>query len=596
MLGGGLLYSACLAAPSTSSSTNIGAASLPMPPPDNAQHADQPPGLNCRDMSYNRSARDLADIKKTQIDSHPLHPYVGKTIGEISLRRFNVADETNEKEQGKLFRLVNKLHITTLPAVIKTQLLFESGERLSLALIEETERILRGRPYIVDAYIHGTRVCDDKIDIQVVTRDSWTTRPEVSFSRVGGESSSVFGFAEANILGTGNNLSITYENGRDSNSVSYGFSSPSFMNRDLELQLGFANTSDGIDRLIGIKRPFRSLNTPWSLGVFHRDITEVEKIRERDALVDEYKHREIRSDVFWGTALSTNRRFTSRLLAGVSKEESTFTPTSRSIAALPQDREVQYPWLGFQYIENRFGVYKNINQIQRPEDIPLGLRWKATLGYGTSLFDNNRDVLRYSLNASKLMGIGKHHLLTLKVRANGTRYVSDNAANDSRANTAENRVEGPLENSAIYGAELSYNHFRGDNLRWFGRLRYDQGHELLPHQQLTIGGEFGLRGYPTDYLRGDQRFLMTVERRYFSDLHLLNFMRVGALIFLDAGTIWFDDDSEKFPLRSNLGVGLRLNSSKTNIGNVVHIDFSVPTRREEGVDRFQWTLRAEQNF
>ena len=66
VLGCGLLGGACFADTSRHGPVDIDAGTQATPPPKNAPHADQAAGLNCREISYSRSARDLADIKKTQ--------------------------------------------------------------------------------------------------------------------------------------------------------------------------------------------------------------------------------------------------------------------------------------------------------------------------------------------------------------------------------------------------------------------------------------------------------------------------------------------------------------------------------------------------
>ena len=42
-------------------------------------------------------------------------------------------------------------------------------------------------------------------------------------------------------------------------------------------------------------------------------------------------------------------------------------------------------------------------------------------------------------------------------------------------------------------------------------------HALDPDQQLLIGGDTGLRGYPLGYESGTSRGLLTVEQRFYTD-------------------------------------------------------------------------------
>lgn len=127
-------------------------------------------------------------------------------------------------------------------------------------------------------------------------------------------------------------------------------------------------------------------------------------------------------------------------------------------------------------------------------------------------------------------------------------------------------------------------------------LRYDLGQDLAQYEELTLGDITGLRGYPTDFQRGDESYVFTLEHRYFSDLHIFNLMRLGAVAFIDVGKAWGIEEYGYSPLLSNFGVGLRLSSSKVRIGNVVHIDIATPMTARDGVDKYQLTIGAKQRF
>ena len=105
-----------------------------------------------------------------------------------------------------------------------------------------------------------------------------------------------------------------------------------------------------------------------------------------------------------------------------------------------------------------------------------------------------------------------------------------------------------------------------------------------------------MRGYPTDYLRGRKRYVVSVERRYFSDVHLFNIFRVGGVLFVDAGKAWGLPTEANSPLLSNVGVGLRLSSTKIRIGNIVHIDVAMPINAKEDISKYQLILGAYQKF
>ncbi len=68
------------------------------------------------------------------------------------------------------------------------------------ALLEESERILRGTRYLQDASIRPVAWHDGVVDVEVDTHDVWTLNPDVSFGRKGGKNSTGFGIEELNLL------------------------------------------------------------------------------------------------------------------------------------------------------------------------------------------------------------------------------------------------------------------------------------------------------------------------------------------------------------------------------------------------------------
>src|SRR6516165_8589135 len=67
----------------------------------------------------------------------------GAVIGQVLLDNQNIFNPDEPKDDNKLFRAANDLHIKTRPEVIRKQLLFKPGERYNRRLIDESERILR---------------------------------------------------------------------------------------------------------------------------------------------------------------------------------------------------------------------------------------------------------------------------------------------------------------------------------------------------------------------------------------------------------------------------------------------------------------------
>ncbi|WP_051235162.1 BamA/TamA family outer membrane protein [Marinimicrobium agarilyticum] len=531
-------------------------------------------------VQYRYQYRDLAEQRRSELVFEALDEHQGKTIRKIQFESRAIFDESNPAEDNWLYRGFNRLHINTRESVLATQLLFNEGEPLRERLVEESERILRGRNYLTSAYIVPAMACPDYIDLLVVTRDAWVTEPEITFTREGGETESGFGLKDGNFLGTGDAISVSYANDVERSLVSYEYKTNHLFRTRWATRLYYAQKSDGEDTAFSLERPFYSLETPWATGIVTENISEIRVIREGGEDINEFRHRDRNREVYFGLAARADERFTRRWRMGVTRESDLFSPTDLTELGVPEDRKGNYIWLGMEGIENRFATYKNLNQIQRTEDVAMGVNYRFRVGYGGERLGNERDLIRYRGSYSNVIGVGEHHILQLHGEFDGRHYKAPN----------------PVD-SGVLGLEVNYNWFRDDQNRWYLRLRYDIGENLQQYEQLTVGGANGLRGYPIDYQRGDRRYVLNIERRYFSDLHLFNIVRMGGVAFFDVGRSWGTQiDDESNPHLANVGIGLRFSSSKTKVGNVLHVDLAAPLSDQAGLDSTQILIKAESSF
>lgn len=503
----------------------------------------------------------------------------GKKIRAIHYKQLNVFDETDPKENNRIYRFLNKLHITTREKVVKSQLLFEVGDTLNHQAVDESARILRTRSYITDAYIIPERLCGDQVDILVVTRDSWALEPQVSYSYKSDANETGFGISDGNIFGTGNSLTIGYSENEQRNAISYDFSNPHFMNKPVAVKVLYEDTSDGRNSIVDISHPFYALDTPWSAGAKLSDLSQVEPIRSRGEIVNEFRHRAVENTGYYGLATDINERFTQRWLLGFTNEIDSFVAIEKTMQGIPDRDEASYPWIEYQYLENKFAVLKNFNQIQRAEDIAVGEQLKVRIGFAGKEFDNPDDVLRYKIDYEKFVGVDDKNIFEFEAKLDGRQHLGTDGLDPNKLTTS-----------------LAYHYLQDEKNRWYARVEYGIGRDLPQYKELTVGDITGLRGYPTDYLRGDQRYVLSIERRYFTDIYLFNLIRMGGVLFVDVGKAWGLPNEPASPLLSDVGFGLRFSSTKVRIGNVVHVDVAMPTSAKAGLDKYQLTIGTQQRF
>jgi hemolysin activation/secretion protein len=149
---------------------------------------------------------------------------------------------------------------------------------------------------------------------------------------------------------------------------------------------------------------------------------------------------------------------------------------------------------------------------------------------------------------------------------------------------------------------LNLEYFHGGSVRWnswYTILSLTAAHNLTADEQLLIGGESGLRGYPSDYQQGNRRALWTLERRYFPDWHPFKLFRLGGVLFTDVGRAWFDDSRNNGPdsgVLKDVGFGLRLASSRIEVQRMLHLDFAFPLDGDDSIDQVQVLLRGRTQF
>ncbi|MDY0067888.1 MAG: phosphoethanolamine transferase domain-containing protein [Steroidobacteraceae bacterium] len=88
------------------------------------------------------------------------------------------------------------------------------------------------------------------------------------------------------------------------------------------------------------------------------------------------------------------------------------------------------------------------------------------------------------------------------------------------------------------------------------------------------------------YSRARCRALLTLEERFYSSWQPLKLFNVGAAVFVDAGRSWGQDEHAATPAGwlEDVGVGLRLGSARSGLGNVLHIDLAMPLNRTNDIE------------
>ncbi|HET8699537.1 MAG TPA: BamA/TamA family outer membrane protein [Gammaproteobacteria bacterium] len=507
----------------------------------------------------------------------------GATIRAIDIVVDNVFDPSKPDENKRLYRWANRVHMRTHTSVIDDMLLFDVGDTFDGRLLDESARALRARGFLADAALEP-RAYDpatNTVEVEVHVRDSWTLAPDLKLSRSGGENEFAIGLSDENLLGTGKSLTVKYSSDVDRDETLLGYNDGNVMGRRVRLNAVIANASDGHRRTASAERPFFSFDTRWSLGGGVSDVERVNSMYDLGEVVDEFRHEQRSLTIQGGVSRGLVNRRARRWLFGVTHEEDRFAPTpdKPQPLVLPLDRELVYPWMGVQIVEDDYREMTELNDMGRTEDVALGLNLLATLGVAKKSFGSDRDALL--LRASAQMGWepGAGRLLLF----NGGGWARDERDG--------------LHNAVAY-AGVRYYQRNLEKLLFSVTLEGLTSHELDAENQILLGGDNGLRGYPLRYQAGEGRAILNVEQRFFTDWYPWRLFRVGYAAFFDAGKVWGKDPRATNPLGTlyDVGIGLRLSSPRASGRSVVHIDLAFPLNGDPSIDNVQLVVETKGSF
>lgn len=541
----------------------------------------------CREASPQSTAESFEFIPSAQHQALIAALPVDARVNSIRIQRLAVFNPDNPDESGRWYRLANRVHNPTREGVILAQLLVAEGDPLQRAQLEESERLLRGLPFLYDATVRPWRICGDAVDLEVVTRDVWTITPRLSFSRAGGNNSINYGFSDTNFLGTGKHVVLLRDEDDDRSGTTVYYGDPAIRGSRWRGSLELTDNDDGHVYSTAVERPFYALDTRWAGGYEWLDSRFEDARWFRGERVEEFDHDFDRVRLWGGFSAGQIKTRSRRWLWGWEYEKHTFSAsddTDRPIAMLPEDREYSWPFIGYESVEDEFLELRKINNLARTEDFFVGQRLEWQLGWSDDAITNDGDRVGFRANYSNTLIAGEGMLWQADTNLDGFW--------DAQEEQFENlwwRVESRFH--------------RSQSERWgfFARLRLDYTDGLTEDRQVRLGGDNGLRGYERNYQVGERSFLLNIEERYYSDLHLWNLVRVGGALFVDVGRAWYDDRSNNpnGGVLSNFGVGLRLASSRDQRGRIVHIDLAVPLEKGQGAeqqDDLQLLIKLRREF
>lgn len=503
----------------------------------------------------------------------------GARIGQIEIEVDDVFEDA--LTLAAPYRAANGLHISTRSETVRQQLLFRNGDPFHRRVLDETERLLRGQRYLNEASVTPVRYNQDNtVDVLVRVHDVWTLSPGFSFGRKGGENSTRMKFEDTNFLGLGKQLSLVRSNDVDRTAWRLGYVDPHLFGSWWTLSSAYSSASDGAERAMALARPFYSLDSHWSANLGGSDEASAVSRYSLGKRVERFDMQQRQFDIGGGISSGLHDGWTVRYLAGFRYDARSFAAREdQSSVAIPDDRTLAYPWVGIEVLEDNYLSTRNLDQIGRTEDVYLGRSARLEAGFASKAFGSTRAafILKGTLQAGADLDRERYLIHTLAWRG---------------------RMEGGGLTDAVLEASSRFYLRQSGRSVFFASVTASLTSRLDPEKQLLLGGDNGLRGYPLRYQAGSANALLTLEERFYSSWQPLKLFNVGGAVFFDAGRAWGQDQVAAAPAGwlKDVGVGLRLGSARSGLGNVLHIDLAVPLDRSNGIDALQLLIESRKSF
>ena len=489
-------------------------------------------------------------------------------IDTVIVVTHNIYD-VNDSTRGRFPRLVNALHVTTRPGVVRRTILLAAGEPFDSARAVESERLLRGLTVFRDIRIDTIRV-DGRLALRVQTFDGWSTRVDLGYASTGGSVTWSIGAAEQNFLGTATLLGVRYQRTPDRSAVDLQYQNPAFLFRRAALATEYKDLSDGRGGSWTYGMPFYETSAPVSLLTTGAAARQRVLVFRNDSLVDSTERRALVFGVTGGVALRATQRDFARLLGGVQLRREDFAPK----ATTPFPRSVTgAAGVQLEFGHIRYSQVQHVNSFLRREDVDLsqlfgiGL-WAAPRAWG---YGPGRAGVSPGVHGQgSVVWRGGFALARAEAHGMFVRSGLDSAQLTGAINAVSQNVPGQ---TLVF-------HLEGGNRR-----------NVSPGSEFDLWRDgTGPRLFGAHEFTGTRMSWVAVEDRLIVTDELWGLVGLGVAPFFDWGGAWFKGDPRR--LGGDIGVALRVGPTRSIRGDVAEVAFGYRWGAEFTGKRLALTVRT----
>lgn len=451
------------------------------------------------DTIYRKKFSRTSDVNYLQ--------YAGKKIRRIEIHRLDVfGTDINYplSENAKNYeKILNKTHFNTFESIIRKNLLFSEGDRVSPLALSENERLLRQLPFISDARIMISHVSDEEADIEVYTKDIYSIGGSYTFRGLKKGSVSIF---DKNIFGLGHEFGfdVPFDNIAP-NSPGIGFHyladniQKTFINLNLYYLSGLGSKTYGFD----LSRKLVSSLTKYAGGVSFRHMYTTFNLNPVPVPVP-YK---LNLQDYWiERSFLINIESATRIIAG------TRYTNNNVFSHPPILPDSYYNLQKYKLFLASIGMtvqkYTKTNLLYsygRTEDVPYGGLLKFTTGR-----EFNEFKLRTYLSGEIAYGNKYEELGYFYIHGALSDYLTNNGTEQGLLSLRLN----------YFSNLLNMGDFR---IRNFVYANYTRGFGRYSNEYLKFNAENGFAGFKNDSTIGTQRLAVSLESVLFSPVNLYGF-------------------------------------------------------------------------
>ena len=448
-------------------------------------------------------------------------------------------------------RLGNALHVTTRRRVVEREILFRAGEPFDSARVAETARNLRALGIFRRVLIDSMRT-DSGLVLRVTTKDGWSTRPTIDFSKVGSQTAWAIGLEELNLFGNAAYGSLTYSDHPDRTSLTAIFRQPRLIANKVYLQVGVQDRSDGRSLSFGMGQPFLSLSSRSGASVaavdFDGDVLRFFEGERTASVVLRRRLALLRADAARAVSASS-RGFVRIGLLGQLRRDDFLDRAAVGTVPFPQNVTAAvgpYVWVNrASYMEVR-----NFRSFLREEDIDLSEGFLIGTYAAPSAFGYDRNGLGLQANAlagTRLPG----GFATLRAQATG--LVAGGGLDSGTVRLSGTWLVQPV---------------RRHSVTLFAQGGWQKN--PVPGEEFDLGLGRGPRAFYAHAFTGDRFVNLTAEYRWTAVEDLWDVIGIGLAGFVDHGGAWYSGSPRR--TGTDAGIGLRLGPSRTAEGGSLSID------------------------